>query len=64
MKTGSASNVAIEIALQAPPIHKAAAVKVAAEVTLFKKALDMQGKAALQLLAAAEGVGTQINTYG
>ena len=60
----AAANAAIQMALEAPPISKPEATKVAAEVTMFKKALDMQGQAALKLLAAAEGIGTQIDTYG
>lgn len=61
----------IAYAQQAPAALKPQATAQAAEVMMAKKGLDMieqQGQAAMKLLdsaslAAATGVGTQINTY-
>jgi hypothetical protein len=58
----SGGNAAIEYARQAPPIMAREATMQAVEITMFKKMLDQQGKAALQLLqAAVTGTGGNIN---
>ena len=59
----SAGNPAIAYALQAPPALKPQATADAIQVTMLKKANDMAGKAALQLLIAAiRGTGGIIDT--
>jgi len=59
----SATNPAIAYARQAPALLKQQATVDAVQVTMLKKAMDMQGRAALQLLVAAvTGVGGNINT--
>jgi len=56
------SNSAIAYAQQAPPLLKGQAVADAIAITVFKKAVDQQGMAALALLqSAVTGKGTQVN---
>jgi hypothetical protein len=56
------SNSAIAYAQQAPPLMKGQAVADAVSLTVFKMAVDQQGKAALALLqSAVTGKGAQVN---
>ncbi|MFZ4739045.1 MAG: hypothetical protein ACOYM9_24030 [Bradymonadia bacterium] len=58
----SGTNPAIAHALQAPPLFKAGATAQAVEITMFKKALEQEGKAALALLqSAVTGKGGNVN---
>jgi len=58
----SSPNPAITQALNAPPLMKPGATAQAVEVTMLKKALDMEGQAALALIpSVTTGKGGTIN---
>jgi hypothetical protein len=60
---GSGGNAAIQYARQAPAALAPQAAAQAAEITVFKKAIDSQSQAALQLIAAIPDIGRLVNTY-
>ncbi len=61
---GGASNPAIAYARQAPPILAHEATRQAAEITVFKMAVNSQEQLAMKLLDSVAQVGQLINTYG